>query len=117
MNDIVTTYIDTWNAADVEIRYELLRTFWTEDCLYVDPMADVSGHSEVGAAIAAVQQQFPGFVFSQLGEADSHHGQTRFQWGLGPEGEEPVVIGFDVVVVDEDHRIRDVRGFLDKVPS
>lgn len=117
MNDIVTCYIDTWNAADVEIRDKLLRTCWTEDCIYVDPMADVSGRSEVGATIAAVQQQFPGFVFSQVGEADSHHRQTRFQWGLGPAGEEPVVVGFDVVVVDEDHCIRDVRGFLDKVPT
>lgn len=43
--------------------------------------------------------------------------QLRFQWGLGPAGEEPVVIGFDVVVLDDDRRIQDVRGFLDQVPS
>lgn len=117
MNVIVTRYIDTWNAADVEIRNELLDTHWSDDCIYVDPLAEVTGRSELGAAIAAVQQQFPGFVFSQIGEADFHHGQARFQWGLGPASEEPIVIGSDVVVVDENHRIRDVRGFLDKVPS
>lgn len=117
MNDIVDRYLAAWNANDAETRHELLAAHWSEDCVYVDPMADVAGLPSVGDTIAAVRDQFPGFVFSQVGEADSHHQQTRFQWGLGPEGEEPLVIGFDIVVVDEQQRIRDVRGFLDKVPA
>ena len=67
--------------------------------------------------IAAVHEQFPGFVFTALGEPDAHHQQVRFRWGLGPAGAEPVVEGFDVVVLDGDGRIADVRGFLDKVPA
>ena len=43
--------------------------------------------------------------------------QARFRWGLGPAGQEPVVIGFDLMLVDADQRIRDVRGFLDTVPA
>jgi len=39
------------------------------------------------------------------------------QWGLGPEQAHPVVIGFDVLVSDEGGRIRQVTGFLDKVPA
>jgi hypothetical protein len=48
---------------------------------------------------------------------DAHHQQARFTWGLGPEGAEPVVIGFDVAVTGEDGRITSVHGFLDKVPA
>ncbi len=48
---------------------------------------------------------------------DAHHRQARFNWGLGPEGAEPVVIGFDVAVTGEDGRIVAVLGFLDKVPA
>ncbi|MDR2997447.1 MAG: nuclear transport factor 2 family protein [Microbacterium sp.] len=117
MNDTVTRYIATWNATDAQERDELIRRGWAEDCVYVDPMAEVSGRAAVAATIAAVQAQFPGFVFSQVGEADAHHQQMRFQWGLGPAGEEPIVIGFDVLVLDADGLIRDVRGFLDRVPS
>ncbi|WP_235738865.1 nuclear transport factor 2 family protein [Nocardioides alcanivorans] len=117
MDTIVTRYLATWNATDPAVRDELLAAHWTQDCVYVDPLADVAGRPAVGATIAAVQGQFPGFVFSQVGEVDTHHGQARFQWGLGPAGEEPVVIGFDVVVTDDDQRIRDVRGFLDRVPG
>jgi hypothetical protein len=64
-----------------------------------------------------VQQQFPGFVFTAGGAVDQHHRQARFGWGLGPDGAEPLVEGFDVVVLDDDGRITTVLGFLDKVPS
>lgn len=48
---------------------------------------------------------------------DANHDQARFTWHLGPAGGEPVVIGFDVVVLSEDGRIASVHGFLDKVPA
>ncbi|MER6937293.1 nuclear transport factor 2 family protein [Nocardioides sp. NPDC127514] len=117
MNDIVTRYLDTWNATDESVLTKLLAEHWSDYCVYVDPLADVQGREAVGATIQAVRAQFPGFVFTPVGTVDAHHQQARFQWGLGPAGAEPVVIGFDVVVVDADQRIRDVRGFLDKVPA
>lgn len=117
MNDIVTRYLDTWNATEEAARAALLAEHWSEACVYADPLAVAEGRDAVAATIKAVHEQFPGFVFSQVGDVDSHHQQARFQWGLGPAGEEPLVIGFDVVVLDEDQRIRDVRGFLDRVPA
>ncbi|MGV9713975.1 nuclear transport factor 2 family protein [Gordonia sp. NPDC003424] len=117
MNDIVTRYLDTWNATDDSARAHLLATQWSEDCAYVDPLADAHGREAVATTIGAVHAQFPDFVFTQVGDVDAHHRQARFQWGLGPQGADPVVIGFDVVVVDDAHRIHEVRGFLDKVPS
>jgi hypothetical protein len=117
MSDIVSRYLDTWNATDEGTRTGLLDEHWSEDCVYVDPLADVRGRTAIGSVIQAVHAQFPGFVFSQVGNADAHHQQVRFQWGLGPAGEDPVVIGFDVVVVDDASRVCDVRGFLDKVPA
>ncbi|GAB3117577.1 nuclear transport factor 2 family protein [Janibacter alkaliphilus] len=117
MSDIVTTYLATWNATDEATRADLLQRHWSPDCLYVDPMARATGREQVGATVGAVHQQFPGFVLSQVGEADTHAEQTRFRWGLGPAGEEPVVIGFDVLVTDGDETIREVRGFLDQVPA
>lgn len=117
MNDIVNRYLDTWNATDDADRARLLAQHWSDSCVYVDPLATAQGRDAVAATIGAVHDQFPGFVFTQVGEVDSHHQQARFQWGLGPAGAEPLVVGFDVVVVDDDNRIRDVRGFLDRVPG
>lgn len=116
MNDIAEKYLQTWNATGND-RADLLAAVWSPSVSYVDPLAEVSGHSGVSAVIDGVHEQFPEFVFSRLSDVDAHHRQLRFQWGLGPAGSEPVIVGFDVIVLDEQSRIHDVRGFLDKVPA
>jgi hypothetical protein len=117
MRDVVERYIDSWNQTDPRRRRRLVDELWAEDARYVDPMAEANGRNEVDAMIGAVQAQFPGFVFTLLGPVDAHHRQARFTWGLGPAGAEPVVVGFDVAVADEDGRLSSVLGFLDKVPA
>lgn len=116
MSDIIEQYLATWNTDGVD-REALLAAHWSPQVTYVDPLAEVSGRAAVSGVIDGVHAQFPGFVFSPVGNVDAHHRQLRFRWGLGPAGEEPVVIGFDVMVLDEDGRIQDVRGFFDRVPA
>ncbi|NED94802.1 DUF1330 domain-containing protein [Phytoactinopolyspora alkaliphila] len=55
--------------------------------------------------------------FRLLGDVDAHHGQARFRWALAPVDSEPVVIGFDVVTVNDDGLITTVLGFLDRAPG
>lgn len=117
MSDIVTAYLETWNTTDAAARTALLARHWTPGATYTDPLAEAVGADAIGTTIGAIHQQFPGFVFTQVGEPDAHHRQIRFQWGLGPAGAEPVIIGFDVVVTDDQGRIDTVLGFLDKVPG
>jgi hypothetical protein len=117
MSDLIDTYLACWNETDPVARRALIDAAWTVDADYIDPMADVHGREAIDATIAAVQAQFPGFVFTQAGPADTHHRQTRFTWGLGPAGAEPIIVGFDVAVTDEDGRISTVLGFLDKIPG
>ncbi|MFK0113873.1 nuclear transport factor 2 family protein [Streptomyces sp. NPDC091217] len=83
---------------------------WSPEVTYTDPMAEVCGHEGIAAVIDAVQAQFPGYLFTQVGEIDAHQRQVRFRWGLDPQGAEPLVIGFDVLVLEESGRIQDVRG-------
>jgi hypothetical protein len=117
MQEIVEKYLAAWNETDPAKRRALVDEVWAEDGSYTDPLADVRGRAEIDGLIGAVQQQFPGFVFTLGGTVDAHHGQARFTWHLGPaDAAEPVVIGFDVAVLDGD-RIGSVYGFLDKVPG
>jgi hypothetical protein len=117
MNDVIARYLDCWNETEPAARRKLIDEVWTIDAEYTDPLAQAHGRDEIDATIGAVQQQFPGLVFSLAGPIDAHHQQARFTWGLGPEGAEPLVIGFDVAVTDDDAKIRTVLGFLDKVPG
>lgn len=115
--NLIERYLASWNETDPTMRRTLIDDLWAEDASYVDPMVEVRGRDAIDATIAAVQGQFPGFVFTPAGPVDAHHNQARFTWGLGPEGAEPIIIGFDVALTDEDGRLASVHGFLDKVPG
>lgn len=115
--DLVTRYLACWNETDPATRTVLVHDTWTADGGYVDPMVTADGPEQITATIGAVQEQFPGFVFTPVGTADTHHDLTRFRWGLGPAGAEPVVVGFDVVRTDAAGRIASVAGFLDVFPG
>lgn len=117
MSELNERYLSCWNESDAEVRRSLIAEHWSEQARYTDPLAQAQGRDAVDATIAAVQAQFPDFVFTPVGPVDAHHQQARFSWGLGPEGAEPVIVGFDVVTLDEAGRIDTVLGFLDKVPG
>jgi SnoaL-like domain len=117
MQEIIDRYIAAWNETDAAARRELVGSLWAADGSYTDPLADVRGADAIAGLMGAAQQQFSGLVFTLGGPADANHNQARFTWHLGPDGAEPVVIGFDVVVLDGDGRIASVHGFLDKVPA
>lgn len=114
----VTRYFEAWNATEPEALAKAVAEAWSVDGGYTDPLADVRGHEQITAVIAAAHQQFPGFSFRPLGAVDGHHDTARFSWELVNEadGSAPVA-GFDVITLDADGRIRSVLGFLDRVPA
>ncbi|GAA1963853.1 nuclear transport factor 2 family protein [Kitasatospora viridis] len=118
IQQLADQYLATWNETDPAARRKLIDTSWAADLSYTDPLVEVTGRDALDATIGAVQQQFPGLVFT-LGETgvDGHHQQARFTWNLGPADGEALVVGFDVVTSDAEGRIATVLGFLDKVPT
>ncbi|RSN10635.1 polyketide cyclase [Nonomuraea sp. WAC 01424] len=115
--ELVERYIAAWNETDADALAKAVAELWTEDATYTDPMAEVAGHAGIAAVIEGAQGMFPGLVFTAGEVFDAHHNIARFTWHLGPAGEEPLAVGFDVVELAEDGRIRRVLGFLDKVPA
>lgn len=115
--ELIERYIASWNEQDPQRRRSAIDALWAEDASYTDPLAEARGRDAIDATIAAVQQQFPGFAFRLAGPVDSHHHLARFTWELGPDGTDPLVVGFDVAEVAEDGRLQAVHGFLDKVPA
>jgi hypothetical protein len=114
---LVESYVQLWNENDPAARRTALQAVFVPDATYTDPLADVAGIDGIDAVIAAVQAQFEGMRFSPTGAGDAHHNTARFGWSLGASGAEPIVVGFDVAVLDEDGRIRAIYGFFDKVPA
>ena len=118
IRDVVDRYIAVWNEPDANTRRRAVAELWIENGTYTDPLASVEGHQTIEEVVAGAREQFPGHVFKLIGDIYAHHGIVRFGWELVPEGgDESVVVGFDVAVVTEDRRLRNVYGFLDKVPA
>ncbi|MEU8165566.1 nuclear transport factor 2 family protein [Micromonospora sp. NPDC049004] len=109
-------YIAIWNETDPARRRTEIADVWASDARYVDPLTVAEGRDAIDATIAAVQGQFPGMTFRLAGPVDGHHDQLRFTWELGPDGVEAPVVGFDVAVLDGNGQLRQVLGFLDRVP-
>ncbi|MEU1993492.1 nuclear transport factor 2 family protein [Nocardia gamkensis] len=116
--EAVDRYFAAWNATDEEARVAAVASAWAEDGGYTDPLAEVSGHAQLAAAIGGAQAQFPGFEFRRVGEVDGHHDIARFSWELvsTADGSAPVA-GSDVITLGPNGRITNVHGFLDRVPS
>ncbi|MFI9756854.1 nuclear transport factor 2 family protein [Streptomyces sp. NPDC051963] len=120
----VARYFEAWNASEPEELAKSVAAAWTVDGSYTDPLADVSGHEQITAVIAAAHEQFPGFAFRPAGPVDGHHDTARFSWELVSDsggtpsgGGSAPVAGFDVITLDADGRIRSVLGFLDRIPA
>ena len=116
-DDLAQRYIDAWNETDAGARRTAVDKLYTDDARYIDPLAVAQGREAIASMIGAAQEQFAGFSFRLVGPVDGHHNQARFGWELGPAGGQAPIVGFDVVVTDDDGRISTVLGFLDKVPS
>jgi hypothetical protein len=118
MTHLVERYLAAWNASTDADRATAVAEVWAEDGGYTDPLVSVRGRSAVADVLAGARAQFPGFEFRLAGPVDAHHDTARFTWELVPAaGGESLVVGFDVIAVDGAGKLRDVYGFLDKVPS
>lgn len=110
-------YVDAWNTTGTAARRDAVERLWGEDGRYVDPLVEARGSEQIAGTIAAVQEQFPGWVFRLVGQVEGHHDTVRFAWELGPSGADAPVAGSDVAVVGPDGRLAAVHGFLDRVPA
>ena len=114
---IAAAYITAFNTTDADRRATRVADLFSPEAGYVDPLAAVDGHEGIAGFIEAAHQRFPGWTFRLTGPVDGHHDQARFTWTLGPDGEEPPVVGFDVINLNANGKITAVHGFLDKVPA
>jgi hypothetical protein len=115
---LINRYIDVWNERAADRRATGLAEIWAADGSYVDPLVSADGRDQIAATIDGVQRQFPDFSFRLTGTVDAHHNLVRFSWVLGPDGAgEAPIAGSDVAVLAADGKLRDVHGFLDRVPG
>ena len=114
---VIAAYFDAWNETEDDKRRELIKRAWADECRYVDPLADATGHEAIDRNVAAVQEQFPGHRFRRSSGVDAHHDRARFAWELLDAIDGTVVVGVDYAEFAEDGRLRVIAGFFGPVPE
>lgn len=113
INEVVGAYVAAWHEKDQSARRRLLETAWSEDGVYQDPNADLSGRDNLFQHIDGFHRRFPGCRFVLPGGIDHHHGRIHFTWRMiGPDGK-TMLTGRDFGVLDKAGRIRRITGFFD----
>lgn len=114
---VAERYLSIWNTTDAESRRVQVQQLFAEDARYTDPLGVADGWEGIDSFVSGAQEQFAGLSFRLAGSVDGHHDLLRITWHLGSADDgEPLLIGFDVIVIDGE-RVRQVHGFLDKVPA
>ena len=114
--DLIDTYIATWNETDPARRLALIERIWAADGRYADPLQSGEGAAGIDAMIAGLQAHYPGLGMRRSGAVDGHGDFVRFGWELGPDSGPAVAGGVDFGVL-VDGRLHSITGFFDFAPA
>ena len=114
---LADAYVASWNETDAAKRLAAIARVWAERGTYRDPLMASDGHAGIDAMIAGVQTKFAGLVLKSTSKVDSHDGNLRFSWSLGPAAGPALVEGVDFCQLASDGKLASVVGFIDKAPA
>jgi hypothetical protein len=103
--------LDVFGERDPERRRAAVERTYTPDVTFADPEETVVGHQALADKAQRLLDDAPGFVFRPDGPARVVQDLGHLAWAFGPEGQDPVVRGIDVVLVT-DGRISRVYTML-----
>ena len=103
--------LEVFDERDPGLRRAAIERTYAPDVTFADPEETVVGRVALDEKVQRLLDEAPGFVFSAGGPASVVQDMGYLAWGFGPAGQEPVVRGADVVLV-EDGLIRSVYTML-----
>lgn len=91
---------EVFNERDQSRRRAAIARIYAPDVKFIDPDEIVAGHDALDAKAGRLLDEAPAFVFSAAGPVLVNHDMGYLAWNFGPEGQPPVVRGFDIALVE-----------------
>lgn len=91
--------LEVFGQRDRELRRAAIARTYTPGVVFLDPGEVVEGHDALDAKAQKLLDDAPGFVFAPAGPIYVNHDMGYLAWAFGPEGQPPVVRGFDACFV------------------
>lgn len=117
IREVVTQYMAAWNEPDAASRQALLEQCWSDDGVYLDPRAFLTGRDELARHIGTVQASRPGARLEFMSGIDVHHHVVRFLWRLVRADGSCGDISIDFGEVGPDGRLVRIIGFFGAPPA
>ena len=132
--DLVRRYVAVWHEPDAELRRKAVRDLWAEDGAHVlappeemrqaaaglgfpSLVLQARGHEELEARVTRTYHEFVvsgKYAFRSRDNADRLGDVVKFNWEMVPvEGGEVAGVGLEVLVLDQDGRIRTDYQFIE----
>jgi hypothetical protein len=95
-----TNLMGVFNERSPSARLATIKAIHTPDFIFYEPDKSFQGHDEVDVCVQALLDKYPTWVFRPAGPVSVNHNLGVLPWHFGPEGEEPVVRGTDIAVIE-----------------
>jgi hypothetical protein len=113
---VVSAYGAAWLERDDATRARLLETAWSDDGVFQDPRADVSGREALSRHIVGFHRRMPGARVILTSGAAHHHGKLHFTWRLAGQDGRTLMYGCSFGELDGDGRICRIVSFFGPPP-
>lgn len=107
VNAVLDKHFKAVNELDPEKRKVLFEEVYDPHIHFVDPQGIANSLAELEKLYDGLHKQFPGFVFHEVGEIETHHGFARAHWEHVKPGASEKSTGDDFVKI-KDGRITEV---------
>ena len=131
--ELVSRYVAVWNEPDAEIRRKAIQRLWTEDGAHIlQPPEEIRkaantlgfactalearGHDALEVRVTRAYEEFvaPGrFTFRARDNADRLTNVVKFNWEMVSSGGEVAGVGLEILVLDEDGRVKTDYQFIE----
>ncbi len=109
---LAVDFVAAWNEDDPERRWELVTRALAEAVEIFGPGAELRGHTQVLAAIAAFRGETPPRRTVLTSPVEAHHRFGRYTWVIVDEHDAVLQRGTDVLELGPDGRLARVITFL-----
>jgi hypothetical protein len=108
--------LEVFAEQDPTKRRATIAELFVEDVVFSDPHQRQVGREALDGAVAALHERLPGYLFKEIGAAQTLTDSGRQAWSFGPAEDPQRITGLDVIVVRGD-RIAALYTFLDQPPA
>jgi hypothetical protein len=121
LDNFISRYVGMWHESDAQKRHETVHSLWADDAENITRRFVARGMVEIVARVDRAHQEWVAsrdLVFRSQGNTDAHNNVVKFFWEMLPRsGGEVQARGLDIMVLQEDGRIRTMYQFSEPLPA